>query len=138
MFIIYVALAKILNRQLIYPKNVINKAVYQLSANIYLNKSYKFKIIPIGFTSAKNKDIFDPKFTLPWQQCQMVSYRTKNSILENCIFFSVKVYMSTTCNVKITDICFPRMENKKVQYYKFMLVWQQNHHTVLNLPKPSF
>ena len=33
--------------------------------------------------------------------------------LEDCNYFSVNVYMSTTFNVKITDICFPRMENKK-------------------------
>ena len=35
--------------------------------------------------------------------------------------------MSTTFSVKMTDICFPRMENEKkenVQQYKFMLLWQ--------------
>ena len=52
MFLIYVTLAtKILNRQLIYPKNVINETVYLLSARVHLNHSYKFKLIPIEFTS---------------------------------------------------------------------------------------
>ena len=60
---------KISNCQLIYPKNVINKAVYRLSAKVHLSISYKFKIIPIGFTSAKN---------------------TKNSILEADDFFQLR------------------------------------------------
>ena len=43
MFIIYVTLAtKILNRQLIYPKNIINKGIYLLSAKMHLNHSEKF------------------------------------------------------------------------------------------------
>ena len=34
---------------------------------------------------------------------------------------------------------FSRIEIKtNVQYYNLMLLWQQNHQTVLNLPKPSF
>ena len=54
MFIIYVTLAiKILNRQLIFPKNVIKETVYLLSAKMHLNHSYKFKLIPIEFTSLK-------------------------------------------------------------------------------------
>ena len=57
----------------------------------------------------------------------MVSYRTKKH-LEDCNIFSVKLYMSTTFNVKMTDICFARMENIKkgenMQQNKFMLLWQ--------------
>ena len=65
MFIIYVTLAtKILNRQLIFPKNVINETVYLLSAKMHLNHSYKFKLIPTEFTSLK-KEIFGSLFTLP-------------------------------------------------------------------------
>ena len=44
------------NRQLIYPLNIINKAVNLFSAKVHLNNSYK--IIHIGFTSDKNKEIF--------------------------------------------------------------------------------
>ena len=59
MFIIYVTMAtKILNHQLIYLKNVINKAIYLRSGKVRLNNSYKFKIISIEFTSAKIKAIF--------------------------------------------------------------------------------
>ena len=57
---------------------------------------------------------------------KMVSYRTKKH-LEDCNIFSVKLSMSTSFNVKMTDICFPRMENIKkenVQQYKFMWPWQ--------------
>ena len=54
MFIIYVTLAiKILNRQLIFPKNVIKETVYLLLAKMHLNHSYKFKLIPIEFNSIK-------------------------------------------------------------------------------------
>ena len=54
MLITYVTIAtQILNRLVIYPKNVINKAVYRLLGKANLNNSYKFKIIPIGFTSSK-------------------------------------------------------------------------------------
>ena len=56
MFIICVTLAtKMLNRQLIFPKNVINETGCLLSAKMRLNHSYKFKLIPIEFTSAKKK-----------------------------------------------------------------------------------
>ena len=59
MFIIYVTPAtKILNRQLIFPKNVINETVYLLSAKMHLNHSYKFMLIPIEFTSQKKGNIW--------------------------------------------------------------------------------
>ena len=59
MFIIYVTLAtKILNRQLSFPKNVINETGYLLSAKMHLNHSYKFKLIPIEFTSPKKRNIW--------------------------------------------------------------------------------
>ena len=59
MFIIYVTLAiKILNHQLIFPKNVINETGYLLSVKMHLNHSYKFKLIPIEFTSPKTREIF--------------------------------------------------------------------------------
>ena len=68
MFIIYITLAtKILNLQFIYPQNVINKVDYLLPVKMHLHNSYKFRLIPIGFTSAKNKEIFGSKFMLPWQ-----------------------------------------------------------------------
>ena len=61
MFIIYVTLAtKILNRQLIFPKNVFNETVYLLSAKMHLNHSYKFKLIPIEFTSQKKEKYLAP------------------------------------------------------------------------------
>ena len=33
---------------------------------------------------------------------------------------------------------YGKLNTGNVQYYKFMILWKQNHHTVLNLPKPSF
>ena len=80
---------------------------------MHLNHSYIFKLIPIKFISAKNKEIFGSKFTLPWQPMPNGQLPYYNSILEDCNIFSVKVYMSTTFNVKMTSICFPRMEKKK-------------------------
>ena len=92
MFIIYVTMAtKILKRQLYYPKNVISKTVYLFSSKVHLYNSYKFKIIPIGFTSANNKEIYlVPSLHYHGNQCQLVSYRTKNSILEDDNFFFQK------------------------------------------------
>ena len=114
MFIIYVTLAiKILNHQLIFPKNVINETVYLLSAEMHLNHSYKFKLIPMEFTSLKKKKYFAPNLLYHGNCYQMVSDRTKQSILEGWNIFSVKLYISTTFNVKMKDTCFPRMENKK-------------------------
>ena len=56
MVIIHVTLTtKILNRQLIFPKNVTNETVYLLSAKMHLNHSYKFKLISLEFTSLKNE-----------------------------------------------------------------------------------
>ena len=48
---------KILNRQLIFPKNVMNETVYLFSVKMHLNHSYKFKLISTEFTSLK-KEIF--------------------------------------------------------------------------------
>ena len=55
------------NRQCIYPKHVIYKAVYLLSAEVYHINSNKFKIVHLGSTNAKHNEIFGPKFILPWQ-----------------------------------------------------------------------
>ena len=41
-----------------------------------------------------------------WSATVLNSFRRK-------YFFSVKLYMSTTLNDKMTDICYPLMENKK-------------------------
>ena len=93
MFIVYVTLAtNILNRQLIFPKNVINETGYLLLAKMRLNHSYKFKLIPIDFTSPK-KNYLAPNLLYHDNCYQMVSYRTKKSILEDCnIFFSKTIY----------------------------------------------
>ena len=104
---------------------------------MHLNHSYKFKLIPTEFTSAKNKEIFGSKFTLPWQPMPNGQLQIKNSILEDCNIFSVKVCMSTTFNVKMTDIYFPSMEKKKncaILKKKVCYYGKQSHHTVLNLP----
>ena len=44
--------------------------------------------------------------------------------------------MSTTFNVKMTDICFPGMEEKKncAILKKVCYYGKQSHHTDLNLP----
>ena len=45
--------------------------------------------------------------------------------------------MSTTFNVKMTDICFPGMEKKKncaILKKKVCYHGKQSHHTDLNLP----
>ena len=78
MFIIYVTLAtKILNRHLIFPKNVINETFYLPSAKMHLTHSYKYKLIPIEFNSLKKKKYLAPN-SLNHGNChQMVSYRTK-------------------------------------------------------------
>ena len=79
MFIIYVTLAtKILNRQLIYPKNVINETFYLPLARMHLNYSYKFKLIPIEFTSLKKKYLAS-NLRYHGSCYQIVSYRTKKA-----------------------------------------------------------
>ena len=110
--IIYVTLAtKILKGQLIYPKNVINEMVYPLSARciliIHTNLSW-------SYTTYQSKKI--NILLLIYVTMATVtkwSATILKSILEDCNIFLVKLYMSTTFSVKMTDICFPDMENKK-------------------------
>ena len=118
---------------------MIYKAVYLLSTKARLNNTFKLKKIPIRSINAKNKEIFGYKFTLPWQSNAKWSATILKQQGERLLLFSLEVFMSTTFNIKITDNVFHVWKiNTNVQYYKFMLLWQQNHQTVLNLPKPSF
>ena len=140
MFIFYITMVTtILTCQLIYPKNVIYKAVYLLPTKSHLNNKYKFKKIPIRSINAKNKEIFGSKFTLPWQPNAKWSATILKQQGKRLLFFPLKVFMSTAFKVKITDNVFHVWKIKtNVQYYKFMLLWQQIHQTVLNFFKPSF
>ena len=109
--------------------------VYLLSTKAHLNNTYKFKKIPIRSINAKNKEIFGSKFTLPWQPNAKWSATILKQQGERLLLCSLEVFMSTTFNIKITDNIFHVWKiNTNTQYYKFMLLWQQNHQTVLNLP----
>ena len=93
MFIIYVTLAtKILNRHLIFPKNVINETFYLPSAKMHHKHLYKFKLIPIEFTSLKKRNILLLIY-LTMATVTKWSATVLKSILEDCdIFFSKATY----------------------------------------------
>ena len=58
-----------------YTLHVIWKAVYLLSATVYINSIYKFEIIHIKSSNANQKLVLGFEFSLQWQsKCQMVSF----------------------------------------------------------------